>query len=436
MIGMEDSKTSNFDVDRHVGSLLVVSHNFPPIQGAESLLVRNNVVDLHQRGWRLGVVTAPIKSGRLTEDHSLLETVPTEVEVLRTARSGSLTHPGQSKVRRFILGRVETRLLPCPSYFWWRQAATMGTTWLAANPNAVIYSRAPRHAGSLAAWEIKRQTGRPWVVHFSDPWYDFSYDGYVHRRWIRLLEGRVIADADAVIFPNRPLADKVMAKYPVAWQEKVHVVPHGFSQLQPATVSNHAGGMARPLRALHTGAFYPVYRTPETLFLGLSLLNQRRSLKGRFEFECVGEETTCFQPLVDQLGLRDIVTLREAVSYSRCQELIAQADLLVVVDVTFGLRGVFLPTKLIEYFAFQKRVVGIAPPQSAVAQALEGCGQECPDQDDPGKIADAFEKQILEWESGTFQTSGAARERMRSYQISVVNEPLHKLLISLSGGAV
>jgi glycosyltransferase involved in cell wall biosynthesis len=274
------------------------------------------------------------------------------------------------------------------------------------------------------------------VAHFSDPWFDFSYEGFIHRFWISFLERRVIADADAVVFPNRPLADKVMAKYPSAWRQKVIVVPHGFAQLQPEVDLKVGQNRGQPLRVLHTGAFYPVYRTPETLFLGLSILNRRLPLRGRIEFECVGDETTCFQPLVDQLGLQEIVTLRDSVPYSRCQEMIAQADLLVVVDVTFGLRGVFLPTKLIEYFAFQKPVIGIAPPHSAVSETLADCGLECPDQDQPEEIATAFEKQLHAWESGSFHTTPAMRQRMRNYQISQVNAPLHELFISLATGTV
>jgi glycosyltransferase involved in cell wall biosynthesis len=418
------------------GSLLLVSHNFPPLQGAESLLVRNNVVDFHQRGWKVGVVTAPEKATRSGEDQALLENIPAEVEVLRTAQSGSLTRPGQVRTLRFLLRRLETRFLPCPSFFWRQQAAALGSSWIQANPHAIIYSRAPRHVGSLAARQIKQRTGRPWVAHFSDPWFDFSYEGYVHRSWIHWLERRVIADADAVVFPNRPLADKVMAKYPTAWQQKVHVVPHGFAQLQPETNREMGQIRGQPLRVLHTGAFYPVYRTPDTLFQGLAILNRRLPLKGRLVFDCVGDETTCFQPLVNQLGLREIVTLGDSVPYARCQEMIAQADLLVVVDVTFGLRGVFLPTKLIEYFAFQKQVLGIAPPHSAVSQTLAGCGLECPDQDQPEEIALAFEKQLQAWESGSFKTTSATREHMRSYQISQVNAPLHELFISLAAAAV
>lgn len=417
---------------KKAGQVLLVSHNFPPLQGAESLLVRNNALDLHARGWHLGVLTAPQGLSRSREDPGLLEGVPGDIEIIRTSGSGGLHRPGMGRLARYLIGRVETRWLPCPNLFWQKQAVALGLAWLEAHPDAVIYSRAPRHVSSLAAMALKKRSGRPWVAHFSDPWWDFSYEGTIHRAWIRRLEHQIIREADAVVFPNCPLADKVMAKYPDSWAGKIRVIPHGFATFPSPIQAVRPAGQS-PLRVLHTGAFYPVYRTPDSLFEGLALLNRRMPLKGRLLLECVGDETVCFQPLVNKLGLEEIIYLREAVPYAECQEKIAQADLLAVVDVTYGLRGVFLPTKLIEYFAFLKPVIGIAPPGSAVAQTLQRCGLECPDQDSPEAIADAFERQILAWESGTFGVSQASRSQMAGYHLQAVNQPLHELLASLAG---
>ncbi|MBB5036874.1 glycosyltransferase [Prosthecobacter dejongeii] len=430
---MSDLGRTSVETRGEKGSaVLLVSHNFPPLHGAESLLVRNNAVDLHQRGWQVGVVTSPRHSSRAKVDAGLLADLPPEIEVLRTESNGGLSQPDMGKIQRVLLGHVESRWLPCPNLMWEREAVRLGLGWLAKNPEAVIYSRAPRNVSNLAARVLKQHTRRPWVAHFSDPWWDFSYDGLIHRTWIRLLERRVVREADALVFPNRPLADKVMAKYPAAWADKVHVIPHGFANFP--SMPNIERDHKRPLRLLHMGAFYPVYRTPDTLFQGLALLNERMPLKGRLSLECVGEETTCFQSLVDRLGLQEIVSLKPAVPYAQCQEMTAQADLLVVVDVSYGLRGVFLPTKLIEYFAFLKPVLGIAPPRSAVAQTLQNCGLECPNQDDPQEIAMALERQLQAWDAGMLEVSPRGKAKMAQYHFPVVNQPLHELLSSLARG--
>lgn len=421
---------SNLAADLRV---LLVSHNFPPAQGAESLLVRNNAVYLHQRGWRVGVLTAPKKISRAKEDGGLMRDVPDGIDVIRTSTSGSLTKPGQGKLTRVVFGRIETRLLPCSSLFWKKEAVALGRRWLDKGGRAILYSRAPRHVSSLTARELKKQTGLPWVAHLSDPWFDFSYEGFFHRAWIRSLERSVISEADAVVFVNQPQSDKVMAKYPDEWRRKVLVIPHGFASFQNADASANREG-ARPLRLLHTGAFYPVYRTPDSLFEGIAELNKRLPLEGRLSLECVGDETTCFQPLVNKLGLEKIVTLKDSVPYDECQRIIAAADLLVVVDVTHGLRGVFLPTKLIEYFAFQKPVLGISPPGSAVAQTLEGCGLQNANQDDANAIASALEQQLRLWEAGSFDLAPATKARMAGYHINQVNKPLNSLFKALLQG--
>lgn len=414
---------------------LIVSHNFPPSQGAESLLVRNNAVYLHHLGWRVSVLTAPERLVRLKQDMGLMRGIPDEIDIIRTEHEGALIQPGMGKFLRASLGVVESRILPCCRLLWQKEATELGMRWIARNGPAIIYSRAPRHVSNTTARELKRRSGLPWVAHFSDPWYDWRYMGIIHRVLSRILEYRVISDADSIVFVNQPLADKVMAKYPNGWRCKVQVIPHGFASFP----ENDAGAAKRtesgPLRILHTGSFYPGLRTPNGLFRGMALLNQRLPLEGRLSLECVGEETTLFQTLVTSLGLGHVVKLRESVPYDECQRMIGAADLLLVVDVTKGLRGVFLPTKLIEYFAFRKPVLGIAPPNSAVAQTLAYCGLQCADQDDPTAIASALERQIAAWETGSFDPNQTTRDRMAGYHIDVVNKPLNDLFNSLLAGA-
>ncbi len=125
------------------GAVLLVSHNFPPLQGAESLLVRHNTIDLHSRGWTVGVVTSPERHGRSKTDQMLLDQIPSDIQVMRTEKAGTLTHQGMGKMLRFLLGYLETQLLPCPNLFWKNQAALLGQQWMKGRAPAIIYSRAP-----------------------------------------------------------------------------------------------------------------------------------------------------------------------------------------------------------------------------------------------------------------------------------------------------
>lgn len=415
------------------GNILVISHNFPPLQGAESLLVGHNVSDLRRRGWKVGVVTSPTIFNKAKTDRSLLEKIPGDVDVLRTSWNGELVCPQQSKMARYALGWVGSRILPCPSLFWKEQAVKLALKWVDQQNGtpSIIYSRAPRHVSSLAAKAVRVKTGLPWVAHFSDPWYDFSYDGMIHRAWILRLEREVINEAEALVFPNEKLAEKVMAKYKSSLSNKVHIISHGFTKFYPEDVKTAFEQPLWPLKAIHAGAFYPVFRTPDNLFKGLALLNSRLPLKGKLILGCVGDETTCFQSLVEGLGLSEIVLLRDSLPYEKCQEKIKEADLLIVVDVTHGLRGVFLPTKLVEYYAFQKPILGITPKESAVEQSLKECGQYYADQDSPEAIAIALEEIIKSASCGRLSVSPDSKRAMARYYMPTVNDQLDLLFKSL-----
>lgn len=419
---------SNSDSARPArGRLFLVSHNFPPTLGPESSLVRLNTIDLCQRGWQVTVLTTTTEHMHQNQDFETLQGLPADLEIIRTQSYDAVINKRFRRLGRLFMLLLRSYLLPEVFLLWLFTALPAGRRWLRKNPDVIIYSRATKHVSNVLGWRLKRATGLPWVAHFSDPWVDFVPNPV--QKWIaRWLESKIFRHADAIVTVSAKMGEHLLKAHPQA-RHKMHIVPHGYApREQSATSPQQAGG--RALNVIHAGCFYTGIREPDKLLEGLRMLNQRQPLNGRLKLVCVGEDNQKYQADIDRLGLAQVVELIPSVSYQACQEMIAESDLLLVLDYP-GTEGRFLPAKLIEYLAHEKPVLGLTETGSTVHQVLQDCDMTFADQDSPPLIADAFEGLLTQWESGIWGVSELSKQKSRLYRMDQVNVKLDELFCSL-----
>lgn len=222
----------------------------------------------------------------------------------------------------------------------------------------------------LLGLRLKRRLGVPWVAHFSDPWADSLYRrtqvlaNIVNRR----LERHVITAADRLVFTSAETVNLVMQKYPTAWRAKTAVVPHAFDPLLYPEATRRAAPTVR-----YIGNFYGC-RTPLPLFRGLRLLADSGAVPKDWKFELVGRVAArhLWHPSYRALP-SGLVTVKPTVSYTRSLALMAESNLLLVIDAPDDL-SVFLPSKLVEYIGAGVPIMGIVPPgaSAALISALGG----------------------------------------------------------------
>ncbi|MBF0177550.1 MAG: glycosyltransferase [Magnetococcales bacterium] len=263
----------------------------------------------------------------------------------------------------------------------------------------------------LAGFEIKRQTGIPWMAHFSDPWVDNPLDGSRGMEiWLkRRMEHAVMEQVDGAVFTSAETVDLVMAKYPLAWRHKVGVVPHGFDPDPFPACTERCPGEPVVLRYL--GNFYG-NRTPHALFQALEHLirQQPKCLEG-VRVELYGD----FSPTVfARTGLQSMisrtVTIHRPVTYQKSLELMASADLLLVLDAP-AQTSVFLPSKLVDYIGSGRPILGLTPP-GAAASLIQSMGGWVGPPDNPEQAAKAL-SQAIAWLQNHHQTLPWGQESVR-----------------------
>ena len=279
-------------------------------------------------------------------------------------------HPGP--LLKGIAHRAAQRLLPlygsCPDGFgpWRRAACPVALQAIARKrPDALVSFGMPM-SDHLMALDLKRQTGLPWLAHFSDPWADnpFHETNWLEHKVNAAMEAKVIAAADQVLFTSVRTMALVMDKYPRRWWDKAAVLPHAwdmehFAGPDPAP-EPRPPGVRHVIR--HIGACYGA-RSPEPLFAALLRIHERQPerLKGVL-FEFVGHISPAFLESASYQALPPgLVAVRGQVNYRSSLALARDASALLVIDAPSSTPSVFLPSKLVEYIGARRPVWGITP---------------------------------------------------------------------------
>ncbi len=396
---------------RHV---LIVSHNFPPILGPDSVLMRMWALAIHRRGWKVTVLTTTERHWNLKADPGLLEGLPPDMEIIRVASPEGLL--GRHPRLRKVVYRMLVALGVSDIHLGWEYPALRRIRpWMREHRPDLIYSRQPKHVSAVVAMRLKQEFKVPWIAHFSDLWAALPYREHRTARQWRAIEAREAEEmkwVDALLFVAKRAADMTLARYEPTLRDKATLIRHGYETLPAGVANAHRTGVGE-LRMIHAGAFYPGISGPQGLFEAISVLHRERSLAGRFRLSCVGPDTMEHQPLVDRFGIADVVSLEPIMPFAQAQQRVGEADVLLVVPYD----RTSMPTKLFEYFAFQKPILGLAVEDSETADVMKDCLLPVVRPDDVQGIAEQLRLMLLRWEQNAWGLPEESRATIRRYHI-------------------
>lgn len=355
-----------------MNNLLAVSWAFPPQVFPRSIQVSRLLAALADLNWQSDVVCvdpSSLRPGQLLD------------ETINRPASGMVKRFQVTSLEDWILVRGLIRLfptlgeLPDPKWVWKKAALRKCTSLASSNKYAAFISFAQPWTDHQIGLQFKKQSKLPWIAHFSDPWADSPY--VQASRWVlqkRLeMETAVIKNADAVIFVSEQTADLVMKKYPKEWRSKTFVIPHGYEPLSMGDI-NTPKQPDSPLELVYTGGFYG-HRTPKSLLQTAAEVQKSREYQNSFQIRFIGEMPPAFQQTAQQLGLQNC-SFEGATTHARSQEACLNADVLLVIDAPSDSASVFLPSKLVDYLAYNKPILGITPTVGASADLLRRL--DCP----------------------------------------------------------
>ncbi|MFC1933371.1 glycosyltransferase [Chloroflexota bacterium] len=408
--------------------VLFVSYAFPPQLSPESIQTSRYVKFLPQYGWEPYVICADEES-ILSEpiDKSMLSLLPPNIRMLKVRSF-------EPRILMMAIGKFLPVLFKLPdNKIGWRWSAyRKSLVALKEERFDLIHSWAMYLSSNIVGLKLKKKTGLPWVVHFSDPWVDSPYmhygrlDAYINRK----LERAVMERADAIVFVSEETRQLVMRKYPPEVRRRSAVIPHCYD---PEIVAKTPPAKENPkLTFTYTGNFYYGMRTPMGLFQALhNILSKQPEIQDFINVQMVGTLHKDYQDAILRLGIEKVVSVVGAVPYLKSLECIQNASVLLLIDAPSKTPSIFLPLKLIEYIAFKKPILGITPVEGTSASLIKRLGGIVVSPEDIGGIEEGILTFYQKFKAGSLSDYAYSDDDIRSYSVVNATRTLAELFDSV-----
>jgi glycosyltransferase involved in cell wall biosynthesis len=348
--------------------VLFVSYSFPPLGDPESYLVAKCFKYLPRYSWEPHIVCVDETTAwKVRIDSSAMKLLPPNLSVTRVK---SFEYNSVMLALAMLVSYLPALfILPDMKIGWYWPAYEKSLSLLRSEQFALIHSWAMPVTSNLVGLRLKKETGLPWVAHFSDPWVDNPYlhFGKLTYSLNARLERAVIENADAIVFVSEETRELVMKKYSSEIKSKSLVIPHCFD---PELIPPPSPKGDSRLIFIYTGSFYGP-RSPLPLFKALgNILAEQPDIHNYLHVQIVGNLPKVYQNAVLELGIEKIVSVVGSVPFLDCLRYIRDADVPLVIDASSETPSIFLPSKLIDYIPFKKPLLGITPLEGASASLI------------------------------------------------------------------
>lgn len=370
---------------------LYIVYYWPPAGGVS--VVRNIKFAKYFRefGWE-PVVYAPDKANYPVVDTTTAQDIPAGLEVIKKP----IREPfaifnllrGKSKDEKvqdvFLVRDQKPSLMhrlgvwvrgnffiPDARMLWIGPSVRHLKKYVRENPVDAIISTGPPHSAHRIAYELKKETGLPWIADFQDPWTQIDYfekfmlTERARRKHIRQ-EQEVLKAADKVVIVS-PSWAKDFTKLS---GREVDYVPMGFDN---DDFRNVIPPQDNKFRISHYGTL-GLDRNPGVLWEVLAFL-AKADARFRDDLEIVlagAIDYTVFQEIETQ-GLKENLRYDRQLPKDKVIEgMVSSGMLLLLLNKGFGeynVRG-RIPAKLFEYLGSRRPILAIGREDSDVAGIL------------------------------------------------------------------
>jgi len=385
--------------------LLFVAYNFPPNGEAGTQRSFRFVKYLSKLNWDLLVLTADPQDylpGTPVDVH-YLEALPSDLAVIRSsvfrglskaiqfrnslrnrmgseppkhAETSSPVNKSPKVLSRFQQLKDFIALpftIPDNHSGWFWGSLVRGWFAMRRQPVDLIYSSGPPWTSHLIAYALSKISRVPWVADFRDPWARSPWRvnrSKSQKAMADLMEKAVVYQARFIILNTEWTKKEFLHFYQHLASDKFQLIPNGYEPETFDVIKQTPSTGEDSFRLVHAGSLYGG-RDPVPLLKAWALfIQQMTSSPTHFLLSLVGvrdERKDALHTIVRQLGLEQHVDLVPRVSHAASLQFMAKADVLLLLQ---GGQSLSVPSKLFEYMALNKAVLGLTPA-GAAADILE-----------------------------------------------------------------
>lgn len=298
-------------------------------------------------------------------------------EALRLPHT-TYVEPGDAPpLQRFLSQRIQRFLLPLNERLPWVPAAVCaGMNTVRDTQPDVILSTYPPLASHLAAWEVHRRTGLPWIADFRDPLAHNSSRRRAFGDYDQWLERRIFRAASLCLANTDGLLAHWEHNHP-SFRQKCRVLWNGYDPESP--VAPAPAPAPPPRLLLHAGALYGS-RRPDNFLSALACLARQGGLDStQWRIVLLGpaepgvfQQSQSDRDYLESAGLLQIDA--RLASRDEARDLQTRADSLLIFDNNLLQESVQVPAKLFEYVRTGQPVIACTPEGSPTQRILDRSG--------------------------------------------------------------
>jgi hypothetical protein len=394
--------------------LLMFSYPFPPNASAGAVRSERFARYLPEFGWEVDVVTIKVRRD-LFEDTTRVQKLGPSVRIHVTATLDPylLLHAWEpSWLPMRVVRSAGLRLFSFVDHMllWIPFAVNRSLQLHRSARFDAVYTTSPPHSTHLAGLIFSRLTKVPVITDFRDPWTLNSYCNMFRNSslWERIqfrvetaMERAVLNGAAAILANTRVNRDRMLEAFHFVDRQRVFYLPNGWEPFEQPIQTQTDGA---PFLIVHAGTFYPKFK-PFALLHALSQWKHGTAAEiapalGDIKVILLGCRDRKAVDMVADLGLQEIVEIRPWVALGEARALMCRADLLWTTLGTGKESASYVPSKIYEYIAAGRPIIGFFPDGEAADLIRETGAGIVFNSDDPIPVIRAIHEAIAAKSSG------------------------------------
>ncbi len=371
--------------------VLILTYYWPPSGGAGVQRILKFCKHLPQLGYKPYVVTVDENVGSYPAiDHTFEKDIPSEAEIYRTdtfepfniyskligkksipTGFSNESNPGAlQKITRFIRGNF---FIPDARRGWVKFATREAGRLIENEKIDTVFCTSPPHSVQLCGLYLKKKYGVKWIADLRDPWTDiYYYDEFYHMPFAkitdRILERKVLENADSVITVSDELKQLFLSKSKKISPSKIYVIQNGYDEDDFRGIEGEPGN---DFVISYTGTLADSY--DPTVFLR-ALRTAIEKTKGiRIVLHLIGNPSESVMKKAAELSIADNVKFTPTVTHDKSVRMLLDSDaLLLIIPNVKNDKGI-LTGKLFEYLASRKPIIAIGPVEGDADKIIKEC---------------------------------------------------------------
>ena len=421
----------------------MISYPFPPTASAGAVRSERFARYLSEMGWQIEVVTIKPRSD-LFEDNDRVHNFSKNVTIHPTNTFDPWLMLIDKRPKNIFIRAIRSllmRIFSFPDHMTtWIPFAVKAGLKICKNKHIdAIYTTSPPHSTHLAVLILSRIKKIPWVADFRDPWTLNAYRGNngldkLLMKIEKIMEKTVYVNSSAILANTKANRKNMLEAFSFIKKDKVVYLPNGWEEFAENDI--YEGGKNEQLTIVHAGTFYPKFK-PYALFYALSAWRKGDHPKtilplnkSNIQIILLGARDETTKKLIVELGLEEFVIIKPWVAQAEAQKYMCQADLLLASLGTGKESATYVPSKLFEYIAAGRPIIGFFPEGEASSLIKKTGTGKVFTTDDSAPVIDFLSKLIFREEKCTEYFS-KNNYTITGYHIKSITAKLDRILESL-----